>query len=50
MTIDKVLMNSKNFGKYSAISFTSKYNKLFFLYHLLNEFRNLMRRTEKNKN
>ena len=39
----------RNFGKYSDISFTPKYNKMLFLYHLLNEFRNLMRRTEKNQ-
>ena len=39
----------KNIRKYKDLSFTTKYDKLLSFYHRLNEFRNLIPRTEKTK-
>ena len=41
--------NYKNVRKYIDLSFTTKYHKLLLFYHRLNEFRNLIPRTEKTK-
>ena len=41
--------NYKNVAKYYNLSFTTKYVNLLSFYHRLNEFRNLVSRSEKTK-